>query len=317
MRQLGHEVRAWDPGFLTPRSILERITQKLRGAPAPSKVRALNQRFIQLCREGRFDLVFVMGETYLSQEALETARKSTSNPRLVFHSHDNLFFHELFKAPDFFETLATYSAVFTTKSQNVVRYQQLGQANSYYIPSAFEPSLHRPIPQNESQIGREYDVTFIGTYDDSRVRWLNQAGWERLHVWGNDWKRFPQFNQYQDRIEPRAVYYTRLADLFSRSRCSLGLLREEAGDLHTQRTFEIPACGSLQFAPRNAEIQTFFEEGKEIVLFDSPEELKDKLDYYLSNESERRSIARAGHQRCLMGGHTYLDRVQTILQSID
>jgi len=43
----------------------------------------------------------------------------------------------------------------------------------------------------------------------------------------------------------------------------------------------------------------YYEEGKEIACFASPEELVDKVRYYLANEDERLRIAKAGHERCI------------------
>ncbi len=315
--RLGHTVLPWDPQYFRVENPLDGVVQKLNRGPSPWKVRKINRQLIRLCRQNAFDLVFVMGENFVTREAIETVRaEAVTTPRFLFHSHDNLFAPGILKPADFFQNLSAFDFAFTTKSQNETRYQQLGQKNAKYLPSAFEPTVHRPIPRAQSRLNQDFPASFIGTYDGSRLRWLQKAGWDRVHVWGDGWTRFPDYKKYQTQIFPHAVYYFEFADVCSRSKCALGLLREEADDRHTQRTFEIPACGSLQFAPRNAEIQTFFEDGKEIVLFDSPEELREKLDYYLSHESERTRLAEAGHRRCLAGGHTYDDRTKQMLADI-
>lgn len=313
----GHATFPWNPEFFSARRAGDRWLQKLYGGPTPQRRKQANQRLIEICRRNHFDLIFVMGENYVSAEAIEAIRRmSTQAPRFLFHSHDNLFANGIRKPGDFAKALAAYDIAFTTKSQNVDRYRALGQSNAHFIPSAFEPSVHRPIAAAESRLDETFAVSFIGTYDDSRLAWLQSAGWERMHVWGDGWRRFPNYESLKGRIHPQAIYFHEFADVCSRSLCSLGLLREEAEDRHTQRTFEIPACGTLQLAPRNDEIRTFFDENREIVLFDTPEELRDKIDFYLRNDSERERIARAGYERCLRDGHSYASRVTTMLDKL-
>lgn len=313
--RLGHSVIPFDPEYFQASNPLEKIAVRLRKGPTPKKVQRVSDRIVDICRRNRFDLVFVMAENFFSHATMEEIRKHVPNPPLfAFHSHDNVFSSGICKPADFEKTLRAYDFLFTTKSQNVARYKQLGQANAYFIPSAYEPSVHQPVPLSYSRCAdRNLKVTFVGTYDHSRQPYLEAIGWENLHVWGNDWKRFPGYTAHADRIAAHAIYYFEFADVMSRSQCSLGLLREEAEDLHTQRTFEIPACGALQVAPRNEEILSFFREGEEIVCFASPEELRDKLNHYLANEGERSRIARKGHERCLKDHHTYQDRVSEMI----
>ncbi len=317
--RLGYLVLPYDPDYFYARHLLERLSVKIRKAPTPSKTKEVSQALIQLCRRNHFDAVLVMAENFLHADTIEEMRKVSKLPPLViYHSHDNNFVPGILKAKDFHHTLRAYDFVFTTKSQNVSRYRALGQEHSFFIPSAYEPSIHHPIADEFSHYtNRPIDVGFIGTYDHSRTALLETVGWNQVNVWGDHWRRYSQYYKYRDRIHPRAIYDFEFADVTSHTKCSLGLLREEAEDLHTTRTFEIPACGSLQFAPRNEEILNYFEENKEIVCFQSPEELRDKLIYYLKHDWQRAQIAQKGYERCLREKHTYLDRVRTIFQIVN
>ena len=80
------------------------------------------------------------------------------------------------------------------------------------------------------------------------------------------------------------------------------------------RTFEIPACGGFMLHERSGEVVGFFEERKEADYFDSAEELKDKIRFYLDKDDLRAKIARAGHERCATGGYLYSDRAKQILK---
>ena len=313
--RLGIQTIPFDPEYFASHSVIEKALIKINKGPTRDRVERTAEDLINLCKHNHFDFVFNMAENFLSAEVMTTIRDSVRNPPLfLYHSHDNNFSSGICKPHDFESALKAYDFVYTTKSQNVERYKKLGQPRSYFIPSAYEPNVHLPIPDADSRwASQNIRVSFVGTYDQSRDPICELIGWQNLHVWGDHWKRSPHFTRQYSHIVPKAVFYFEFADIISHSKISLGLLRIEANDLHTQRTFEIPACGGFQIAPRNEEIQTFFNENEDIVLYDSLEELKDKCGYYLEHESERKEIAHAGFRKVTSGSHTYVDRVQVML----
>jgi|GEM_PF-6589146 len=313
---MGHRASSYDPDFFGSSGTFGKIEQKLRKGPTAAKQAKVHNEFLGILAANKWDLVFVMGQNFFAESTMAEARKRAgSQARFVFHSHDNMFSNGVLKGEDFFSALSHYDCVFTTKSQNVSLYQSMGQKKTFFLPSAYEPSVHRPIPATESRIGRQIPVSFIGTFDISRVEIVDAVGWDKLEVWGDHWQRYERVREHQNRIHPAAVYYHQFADITSHSSIALGLLRKEAMDRHTQRTFEIPACGALQLAPRTPEILEFFDDKKEIACFDTLEELKSKVDYFLTHETERRKIAEAGHRRCIAGKHTYQDRTEQIVAS--
>lgn len=62
------------------------------------------------------------------------------------------------------------------------------------------------------------------------------------------------------------------------------ILKKPIPKIHL-RTFEIPMCGGLQFTSYNDEIAQYFEDGKEIVLYHSKEEMIDKAKFYLDEKN--------------------------------
>jgi len=109
------------------------------------------------------------------------------------------------------------------------------------------------------------------------------------------------------------IYEEGYSKAIAGSRIALGLVREICPDEHTTRTFEIPAIGGFMLADRTNEHLELFEEGKEAEYFGSEEEYRDKLKFYLANEAARDCIARAGHQRCMISGYSYDDRIRHVL----
>lgn len=62
----------------------------------------------------------------------------------------------------------------------------------------------------------------------------------------------------------------------------------------SDRLFRIMGCGILCLTHNFKDIEKDFEVGKHLVTFDSLEDMKEKIDYYLTHEEEREKIAKAG-----------------------
>ncbi|MEK6883045.1 MAG: glycosyltransferase, partial [Nanoarchaeota archaeon] len=55
-------------------------------------------------------------------------------------------------------------------------------------------------------------------------------------------------------------------------------------------------------------IDSMFNIGEHLVTYRTMDELKIKIDYYLTNDSERQQIAKAGHEHVL-NVHTWTHRI--------
>lgn len=73
------------------------------------------------------------------------------------------------------------------------------------------------------------------------------------------------------------------------------------------RTFETTGCGTFLLTNYTPGLEKLFRIGEEIVVYDSIEDLDQKVAYYLENEEEREKIAKAGYERSKKD-HTYAER---------
>lgn len=94
--------------------------------------------------------------------------------------------------------------------------------------------------------------------------------------------------------------------------------RSQYGEV-TRRPFEAAACGSMvlsdRLAPERA-LQELYDEGREIVLYDGPIDLLEKVRWYSRHDAEREAIAHAGHRRTV-ACHTQRQRVTALLKAIE
>jgi len=126
---------------------------------------------------------------------------------------------------------------------------------------------------------------------------------------------------------PRRIMGDVLSDLqmiqmYSRSKINLGF--STCGESHLSdqkilqirlRDFEVPMSGGFYMVEYMEELDEFYEVGKEIVCYQSLEDLVDKIQYYLSHDDQREMIRRAGYERCLRD-HTWHKRFEAAFESM-
>ncbi len=125
--------------------------------------------------------------------------------------------------------------------------------------------------------------------------------------------------QYVPIVLPDEILGPSLSDeemikMYSRSRISLGFSgvtfkhEGQARNTHIRlRDFEAPMSGALYFVEYQPELENFYEVGKEIICYDSKQDLVEKARYYLAHEAEAEAVRKAGRERALRD-HTWRKR---------
>ncbi len=81
------------------------------------------------------------------------------------------------------------------------------------------------------------------------------------------------------------------------------------------RNFEIPMSYGFQISNYAISIEDYFNVGKEIVVFNSKEELLKLCQYYLNNETNRKNILHNSYIRSVE--HTYVNRFKLIFEKLN
>lgn len=202
-----------------------------------------------------------------------------------------------------------FDHVFTTKPFGPAYFRErFGVRGASFLAHGFDPLVHRPIfPDRQRSGTAPRPVSFIGSWTPRKQAYLQSlveaVGWDKLDVWGEGWGRVRN-PLLRNSIHHGPVYGDFYAAAVSASRINLGLLRERhrgdrSGDVTTERTFHIPACGGFLLHERTEELANYYEEGRDCACFGSARELVEKVSYYLDNDDERMRIAGAGHRRCV------------------
>jgi spore maturation protein CgeB len=314
--RLGHEVVAVDPETMLARygkSLFLRVCYRVLGGPLPSDRSRIRASFVRASLDAKPDLVFVAKGIWLKKEDLDRVRAATG--AILVHWHPDDYRNPANTSTAFQEAIPAYDLHVTPKSFNVAELESDGARRVVYLPYAYDPEVHRPVPPDPAL---ERDVVFVGSYENERARFMEflaSRGVE-LSIWGGGWKKLSRRSPLRPCCRFRQVLAEDMAQVFASSKLCLGFLRKVNRDRHTARTFEIPACGGAMLAERSDEQLEFFREDVEALYFGNEEELLDKVRFYLKREDFLERLRAAALERCRTSPYRYEDRARAILEEV-
>ena len=221
----------------------------------------------------------------------------------------------------------SYSWVATTAQSAIPKYASIGVTNVVKTQWAAAHRRYRPTGRPLA-----HDVTFVGqVYGDrpALVQRLRTAG-VPIRTWGTGWGERRWHRALGHRPVVRSLGGRRLLaaaqartrctqeemiEIFATSRINLNFTEASQGT-EAQikgRTFEVPACGGFLLTGSSECLEDYYVPDREIVVFDSADELVEKARYYLANEDARATIAREGLRRT-RAEHTYEQRFREIFR---
>lgn len=218
--------------------------------------------------------------------------------------------------PDRIQCLPFFDRVTTVSPLWVEAFERLGARRVHYLPLAADTDLHRPVTRENQVTTDAHDVAFIGNWRPEREAFLEQLTDFDLRVWGtNYWKRnIRSGSRLPARWGGRPLVGEEFARACSEHRILLNLIDGVGWPGPNMRTFEQPACRAFSLVTRTPAVIDLFQEGETIECFDSVEEAREKIRFYLKNETERQRIAEQSYRFVVNGGHTYVDRAKQLVE---
>ncbi len=110
-------------------------------------------------------------------------------------------------------------------------------------------------------------------------------------------------------------YYTVMNKIFYLSKINLNITLPSIESGVPQRILDIMGCGGFVLTNYQKELEDLFIIGKEIEVFRTVEELKEKCSYYLTHEKERVTIAMNGYKR-IRDSFTYQHQLQKMISMV-
>ncbi|MDR2934897.1 MAG: glycosyltransferase [Candidatus Adiutrix sp.] len=119
-----------------------------------------------------------------------------------------------------------------------------------------------------------------------------------------------------DRLSPPLDYYDGLAAYYRTSAVNLNITSAQMKTGLNQRVFDVPAAGAFLLTDRRDQLFEFFEDGREVATYESPEEAARLAAWYSERPAAREKIARAARARVLRA-HLYRHRLAELLAALD
>jgi len=313
LEQLGCEVEVFDfrkPFFTTGAGlpVVSAATRRINR-------RKMNAAFVQTVADFRPDVVFFLKGETIYESAIREVKEKYGPVMLQWYPDGPFNIENRNATRDSIASIPLFDIYYIYAKSLIAPLQEAGSRRVEYLPFCYDPAMLQPPEHVPEKDRAKYatDVVFAGTWEPMREWWLEKITEFDLSVWGNMWERVPESKQLHAHWKGNAVYGEEISKLFAVSKIHLNFLREQNKDSHNVRTLEIPGFGGFLLTQRSREqSEDLYIEGKEIACFDSVDELKGKIRYYLDHEDERLAIARAGHERAT-AEHQAIHRLRRVV----
>jgi spore maturation protein CgeB len=296
----------WNSNFL-----FKRLAWRIYFGPVISKIN--NYVVNSLLSKGKFySVIWIDKSVFLTPSTIKILRENCKflihyTPDTAFISNNSRHFRNSVKYFDF---------VITTKTFEMDIYKKYCDSSKVIcISQGYYKNIHFSYFPFES---KEFSITFIGLFEEYRasiIASLLNHGFS-VYLGGVGWDSFCLKNRSNRLVFlGREVNGASYAKAISKSHFALGLLSKNFPELHTTRTFEIPACGTCLITERNLEIDSFFLD-TECIKFSSVNEILESLMYFKTNLHELKKLTEAGFNRIVRDERDYFSQISSLFRKL-
>lgn len=327
LRDLGHELVEFNHSWL-PRGYAVDLKNPVDAADIaehrPRFSEALLAKITQVHRENPLDLLFTyFTAAHVEPETIQRVR-AMGILTMNWYCNASYQFHNV--AP----IAPAFDFCLVPERYRMKDYRAVG-ANPVFCQEAANPNIYKPC-----SVPCDYDVTFVGQRYGNRPHYVAELIRQGLdvRVWGPGWKGDSRsmIRRWAAALMGKPIIPTNrcggilsdqeLIEMYSRSRASLGFTTvagptSDEGPLKQVRLrdFEATMSGAFYVVEYFDELAECFEEDKEVIFFREPNELVDKLRFYLSHPSVRERIRAAGMNRA-RAEHTWHQRFEKLFRDL-
>ncbi len=196
-----------------------------------------------------------------------------------------------------------YDIFFTHDSSSLTRHRAAG-ARAHYLAFGCDPDYLRPLPPEARWTT---PLVFVGSRDDVREPILGALADLGLAAWGPGWPRGPLYGKDFVKALSGATLGVNVHQQFGE-----GGDPARYGTGANMRVFELASVGTAQLSDAKSDIARHLRPDREIVLYTSAAELRDRARVLLADDALRRDLAARARERALRE-HTWRHRMEELL----
>ncbi len=186
----------------------------------------------------------------------------------------------------------SFDIIFVAQKEYVDKFKKFN-SYVYWLPLAGDLEWH-----GKKELNKIYDVAFIGQI-------------------GTGWRKKILLKLKKDYLNSfiSSTDCKKISEIYSQSKI---VVNYNVNNDINMRVFEAMVSGSLLITNRINDngFEELFEDNKHLVVYNGTyKDLKEKIDYYLNNDEERKKIAQEGY-KLVLEKHLYKHRIDFILNKI-
>jgi spore maturation protein CgeB len=274
-------------------------TYKITPILKDQHLRLLNSRLVKKAQIYKPDLIVVIkGENIFPKTVLKLKKVAP----IVNWFPDSLPNFNFAK-----DWLETYDCIFIGDNYFVRYYNKLGFKNIFHLPWAGIKIINIPSK-------KIYDIVFIGVHNPSREKMfliLKDLG---LKIWGSPaWGQGKLANNYQGEW----LSAPEILEILKKTKIVVNQHQNyhPLSSILNLRIYEATSCQALIITDYWSDLDKLYKVGKDLVVYKDGKDLKNKVEYFLKHENERKKIALSGYKQ-LNRKNTYNSRFKQMFSII-
>lgn len=269
----------------------------------------MNKSLITQVKNNKPDVLMILKGETIEADTLWEIRKKTETLIINVFPDNPLYMGN-------FEAIEPCNYFFVKDSYILNTLRKAGIKNVFFLPQCTDPDVHRPMLLNDDDKALySCNLSLIGSMYPYRLKLIEQLVEFKPFIWGRGWSKTT--NQEIIKLyKGKDIRGTQKAKAICGSKISLNP-HHPLNDIYgvNRRTYDIAACKGFQLADYRNDMEKVFKINQEIICFETLDELKKKIEYYLKHSDERNEIAEAAYKR-VINEHTYEHRARDILDLI-
>jgi len=265
------------------------------------------QKVLEQCIEFKPDVFFVFNQSMLNPNIIKSIREKCKCLMVLSLGDDPWdsirWQHDFPHSLKYFDIIFSADPSWNNNIRKVAPQAKIFWHFGGYDENRFYPVNSNELMQSEKEVftcdlaftGSSYARKAEGAYRSDILSYLTDYN---LKIWGGDkWEYRFKFNPSLKKcFQGGKLSINDLKKLYSTTKIFLNLPAPQVTWGFQPRVFEIAGCRGFQIADNRLLLRHLFSED-ELVVFDSIPGLKEKIDYYIKNESERAKLANNLYKR--------------------
>ena len=221
--------------------------------------------------------------------------------------------------PEYDITFKEFDILYLWSYSLVRKFRKMKYKNVKFLPFGWDSYIH---PFSGIKEGNN-KISFIGNWEKHREKiLLSLFSNFSIDIYGaNYWITKSRNQQIKKNYKALYLDNKNFAKTISDYSINLNILREQhyvnnIPDAVIMRSFEVPGSGGFLISNRCETALDLFTEDYDAVFYDTTEELKDKLIYYLKNNKQRMEIIKNSHRK-IKKNFQYHNIAQIVLNDLN